>query len=353
METRKLRSGYTTGSCAAAAAKGSVLFLLGIPSKTVTITLPKGESATLPVAWQEWQGDGACTAIAKNGGDDPDVTSGLLVVVYARWTKSGVTIRGGSGVGTVTKPGLPVRPGEAAINPVPRKMIQAAVQQVCPMGLGVELTVTIPGGERVAHRTFNPRLGIVGGLSVLGTTGIVVPRSIEGFLGTIAAELSVLAHQGIDAVVLTPGNYGRQYARKLGFPEEMVITYGNFLGFALERVLALKIEKVHLIGELGKMVKVAGGIFLTDSRVADARMEIMAAFAAFFGVRQATIERILRSSFTEEVLECLEKEGVSLLQFGHFVAERVRKRVLEYTQGKVQVAVEIFSLKRGFLGKAE
>jgi cobalt-precorrin-5B (C1)-methyltransferase len=352
MEEGKLRCGYTTGSCAAAAAKGSVLFLLGVPSETVAITLPGGESVTLPVAWQEWQQDGACTAIEKDGGDDPDVTSGLLVLVHARWEKSGITVQGGPGVGVVTKPGLAVPPGEAAINPVPRKMIQTAVQQVCPMGLGVKLTVSIPGGERIAQKTFNPRLGIVGGLSVLGTTGIVVPRSIEGFLGTIAAELSVLAHQGIDAVVLTPGNYGRQYARGKGFPEEMVVTYGNFLGFALERVLALKIERVHLIGELGKMVKVAGGIFLTDSRVADARMEILAAFAAFFGVRQTTVERILHSSLTEEVLEYLEGEGISLPEFGNFVAERVRKRVLEYTQGRIRVAVELFSLKRGFLGKA-
>lgn len=217
----------------------------------------------------------------------------------------------------------------------------------------MKLVVSIPEGEKVALKTFNPRLGIVGGLSILGTTGIVIPRSVEGFLGTIRAELSVIAHQGVQEVILVFGNYGREYARKKGFSDEFIVSCGNFLGFALEQVVSFGFGRVYLIGELGKMVKVAGGIFLLDSRVADARIEILASFAAFFGVSQKAIARIFAASLTGEVLQVLEEEGVSLMGFGHFVAERVRKRIVEYTEGKIQVVIEVFSLQRGFLGKAE
>ncbi|MGC8777110.1 MAG: cobalt-precorrin-5B (C(1))-methyltransferase, partial [Candidatus Caldatribacteriaceae bacterium] len=159
--------------------------------------------------------------------------------------------------------------------------------------------------------------------------------------------------QDCSQVVLTFGNYGHQYARGRGFSDEVIVSCGNFLGFALEKVLALGFEKVIIIGELGKLAKVAGGIFLTDSRIADARMEILASFAALFGVKQTTIARIFQASLTEEVLGYLEEEGVSLLEFGNFVAARTKKRVMEHTQGRVTVVVEVFSLKRGFLGRAE
>lgn len=353
MKSNTVRLGYTTGSCAAAAAKGSVLLLQGIESHEVTIVLPCGNPLTVPVAWQKRQGDVAWTAIRKDSRDDPDITNGLIVVVSAQRQKNGVTILGGEGVGRVTKPGLPVPPGLPAINPVPEKMIRREVQDVLPRGSGVQLVVSIPEGEKIAPKTFNPRLGIVGGLSILGTTGIVVPRSTEGFLGTIQAELSVLAHQGNQEVIFVFGNYGREYAKKQGFSEECIVSCGNFLGFALEKAVSLGFERIRLIGELGKMVKVAGGIFLGDSRVADARVEILASFAAFFGASQRAIARILSASSTGEVLQILEEEGIPLLEFGHFVAAKAQRRVIEYTKGKVQVAVEVFSLQRGFLGRVE
>lgn len=353
MNQDKPRLGYTTGSCAAAAAKASVLLLRGRESQEVTITLPGGEPLTLPVAWQEKNREKAITAIQKVSGDDPDVTNGLLVLVSACRQDEGITILGGEGIGVVTKPGLSVLPGNPAINPVPQAMIRREVRRVWSERFGIELTVSIPGGESVAQKTFNPRLGIVGGLSVLGTTGLVIPRSVEGFLGTVAAELSVLFHQGVRDVVLVFGNYGRQYAKKRGFPDELIVSCGNFLGFALERIISLGFTRVFLVGELGKTIKVAGGIFLTDSRVADARMEILAASAALLGTSPKVIRQILDASFTEETLQYLEEEGISLLSLGEFMAERARKRVLEYTGGKIQVIVEVFSLKRGFLGRAE
>lgn len=354
MDQGRIRLGYTTGSCAAAAAKASVLLLQGKESQEVTITLPGGNLLTLPVAWQEKDREAAITAVRKDGGDDRDVTSGLLVLVAARWQDSGITIRGGEGIGMVTKAGLAVPPGNPAINPVPREMIRREVQSVGGKTYGVELTVAIPGGEKVAQRTFNPRLGIVGGLSILGTTGLVIPRSVEGFLGTVAAELSVLFHQGIREVVLVFGNYGRQYAEKRGFSEAMIVSCGNFPGFALEKAASLGFSRVFLIGELGKMVKVAGGIFLTDSRVADARMEILAALAACLGASSAVVQGMLDASLTEEALQRLEdEEGISLPALGELVAERARKKALEYVGGKTQITVEVFSLRRGFLGRAE
>ncbi|ADL07092.1 cobalt-precorrin-5B (C(1))-methyltransferase CbiD [Thermosediminibacter oceani] len=348
---KKLRCGYTTGSCAAAASKAAVAMLFNgdIPG-TVQIETPGGELLTIKIESAQKGPDWAVCCVRKDGGDDPDVTHGLLVCAKVRKIDGeGILVEAGEGIGTVTKPGLPVKPGEPAINPVPMAMIKREVAKVLPEGCGVRLVLSIPGGEKVAEKTFNPRLGIVGGLSILGTTGIVEPMSLESLKETLALELSVLSAQGIKNLVLTPGNYGKSYAIKSGIDESLIVSCGNYLGFTLEKAVEMKFEEVHLVGDIGKLIKVAAGIFNTAGRVADARAEIMAAYAAYFGAGPDTVRKVLASNTTEEAMELIEKSGINLSEFAAFVAGRVRDKCLWYTGGKIEVSVELISNKRGLL----
>ncbi len=352
----RLRCGYTTGSCAAGASKMAVSLLFGGAREKnhVEITTPLGEKLFLPIAEVEkGQGWVRC-GIVKDGGDDPDVTTGLTVYAQAEEIEEPkITIEGGEGVGRVTKPGLAVSPGGPAINPVPLSMIHRAVREVLPSLRGVRITLSIPGGEERARYTFNPRLGILGGLSILGTTGIVEPLSHEGWKETISLELSVLVAQGRKEVVLVPGNYGRFIAEQRGFSPEEIVAYGNFLGLSLERVVELGFKRLFLVGDIGKLVKVAGGIFYTEGRLVDARMEILAGYAALFGASSFVVEKVLSLTTTEEALKVLEESGVDLVALSRRIAERIRERCLHYVQGKVAVGVILGARERGILAEVD
>jgi cobalt-precorrin-5B (C1)-methyltransferase len=325
---KKLRYGYTTGSCAAAASKAATMALfMGISPEEVEIETPKGWNLRLTIAHLEKGQGWACCGIKKDGGDDPDVTTGLVVYSKVEWMKgSDLIITAGDGIGIVTKPGLQIKTGEPAINPVPRAMIKKEVQEVLPKGKGVKITLSIPGGKEVAKRTFNPRLGIEGGLSIIGTTGIVEPMSTQALKDTLAAQLSILGAQGRKKVVLVPGNYGKNYALEAGEKRELIISYGNYLGFALEKAVEYGFKKVLLIGDLGKLIKVAAGIFDTTGRVADARSEIMTAYAAYFGAGKDVAEAILNSNTTEESLNIIKKSNIDISEFSKFVARRIVDR---------------------------
>ncbi|MDK2878903.1 MAG: cobalt-precorrin-5B (C1)-methyltransferase [Thermoanaerobacteraceae bacterium] len=350
---KKLRYGYTTGTCAAAASKAAVymLFHEDVP-ETVDIDTPKGWLLTLriedPKKGDEW----AECGVRKDAGDDPDVTDGLVVYARAEKTgKEGIVIAAGEGIGIVTRPGLSAKPGEPAINPVPRAMIIKEVMQVMQEGCGVRIILSIPGGEEVAGKTFNPRLGIVGGLSIIGTTGIVEPMSLEALKETLALELSMIAARGQKKVVLTPGNYGKNYAVKNGVDESLIVSYGNFLDFMLEKAVEYGFEKIWLIGDIGKLIKVAAGIFNTAGRVADARAEIMAAYGAHFGAKKERVDNVLSSGTSEEAMEILEKAGIDIGEFSRFVARRIADKCTWYTGGRLKVGVDLISLKRGLLAR--
>ncbi|WP_422445155.1 cobalt-precorrin-5B (C(1))-methyltransferase CbiD [Thermoanaerobacterium sp. DL9XJH110] len=353
-EGKKLRCGYTTGSCAAAASKAAVFGLFyGTFPRIVDIDTPKGLPLRLKIErWEKGDGWVKC-GIKKDGGDDPDVTSGLIVYSKAeKMTGSDIAVTAGEGIGTVTRPGLRVKPGEPAINPVPMAMIKNEVKKVLPEGCGVKITLSIPGGEDIARKTFNPKLGITGGLSIIGTTGIVEPMSAEALKETLALELSMLSSQGRSEVVLTPGNYGKNFAVKSGVDERLIVRYGNFLGFVLEKALEYGFKDVYLIGDIGKLVKVAAGIFNTAGRVADARAEIMAAYAAYFGSGKEVAAEILNSGTTEEALDIVEKAGIDTGEFARFIAGRIVDKCRWYTGDRLNVKVRLFSLKRGLLAGA-
>ncbi|MHB1042652.1 MAG: cobalt-precorrin-5B (C(1))-methyltransferase CbiD [Eubacteriales bacterium] len=350
MAIKELRKGYTTGACAAAAAKAAVLALRqASPPGCVTITAPGGRELDLPVKVVKGK-DWAEGVVIKDAGDDPDITDGVAVHVRARFCPGLVRILAGAGVGAVTRPGLAVPVGEPAINPVPRAMINAAVTPLLKPGQGVELTVSIPGGEELARRTLNPRLGIRGGLSILGTTGIVEPMSVEAYKTSLAPQVSVAVAAGHRTLVLTPGRMGQRRAvESYGFTEEAVVLTSNFIGHLLEACAGSGVERVLLFGHAGKLVKVAGGIFYTHSRTADARREIVAAHLAAGGAGAQTVREVLASNTVEEIMGLVKSGGRE--DFWDLMAAEASRRAGEFVRDSLTVGSAFLNLKGDLIGR--
>jgi cobalt-precorrin-5B (C1)-methyltransferase len=276
-----LRTGYTTGSCAAAAAKAAVRLLAGGRGvERLEIPLPGGARCELPLAYCRLTESGAEAAVRKDAGDDPDVTNGALIQASVAWNEGDdVEFRAGEGVGTVTKPGLAVPPGEPAINPVPRRMISEAVREVTPRG--VRITIAIPGGGEIARKTFNPRIGIVGGLSILGTTGIVRPFSCSAIRETLRCSLSVADAAGIRAPVFVPGHIGERAVRaQFSVADGQVVEVGNEWGFVLDEALRYPFSALLIVGHPGKLAKLTGGDWDTHSGRSGSALPIVAAMHA-------------------------------------------------------------------------
>jgi cobalt-precorrin-5B (C1)-methyltransferase len=303
---KNLRTGYTTGTCAAAAAKAAALLLTRNERRaTVEVLLPEGMRVCLPVERLCVSGDGVRASVRKDAGDDPDATNGVLVeVLLSPAPDGGVSFAAGEGVGTVTKPGLSVKPGEPAINPVPRLMIEGAIREVTPRGMLV--TVSVPGGRKIARRTFNPRLGIEGGLSVLGTTGIVRPYSISSVRASLTCALDVAVACAIKSPVFVPGNLGRKAVeRNFSTRDQQVIEAGNEWGFVVDAAVPRRFEKILVAGHPGKLVKLAAGYWDTHSARSGRAHDIVARRAELLFRRplpgqQVTAEGIFSSLSAEE-----------------------------------------------------
>lgn len=352
---KRLRQGYTTGACAAAAARAAVKALgsKGGPENTVRITLPQGQEIELPVTVHRGEGWAEATVI-KDAGDDPDITHGVAVKVKARLQESGLTLRAGEGVGIVTRPGLAVPVGEPAINPGPRAMIREAVKDLIPPGRGVELIFSIPGGEELARRTLNPHLGIEGGLSILGTTGIVQPMSEEALRESLLPQIDVARAAGYDTLLLTPGRVGRRHAVEgYGLPAGVVILTSNFIGYILEACAERGVRRILLWGHAGKLVKLAGGIFYTHSRIADARREIVAAHAAAWGASPEVVQAMLTATTVEAIFTILEQtfERERYFAFWHHLAELASKRARELVHGALEVGTAFLDLQGRIMGQ--
>lgn len=350
-DVHEWKMGYTTGSCAAGAAKAACLVLIDKPlGITVEIPLPSGERLNLPLKWAGKESAWGKAGIIKDAGDDPDVTHGLEIQAKARLlsAEGKIHIRGGKGVGTVTKRGLQVPIGQSAINPVPQQMIQRAVREVFPVE-EIEVWIEVPDGERIALQTLNPRLGILGGISILGTTGIVRPMSEDAFKNSILPELDQAIAYEHQTLILTPGHYGfRTASEKLGVPTEAIIQTSNFIGFILEEAAYRKIENVILLGHIGKLIKVAGGIFHTHNRVADARMEILVAHAALQGIPLERLKRLSEFPTTEgAAMELMSWGEQSII---HKLAALASKRAMEHVQGSLKVGTVLTLLDGSFIG---
>jgi cobalt-precorrin-5B (C1)-methyltransferase len=341
---RKFRKGYTTGSCAAAASKAAVTMLAsGEIIENISIDTPAGVRLNLPVSDVKILKESVSCSVIKDGGDDPDMTSGLKIFAVAKYISGhAVRITTGEGIGMVTYPGLKVEVGKPAINPVPMKMILKEVQEVLEPGKGLEIILSVPGGEEVAKNTYNPKLGIVGGISILGTSGIVTPMSEEAWKDSIALELGVIAANGSKQVVFAFGNYGEEFARsKYNIKSKDIVKISNFIGFMLDKAVEYRFEQVVLIGHLGKLVKVAAGIFHTHSRVADARMEIMAAYGALEGATREVTARIYECRTTEAAATIIKEMGLTKV-FDRIV-ENASRRCREYTFSKIKVGTVLFN----------
>jgi cobalt-precorrin-5B (C1)-methyltransferase len=304
--------------------------------------LPQGKRLNLPLSQHQLISQtNAVAAITKDGGDDPDITTGLDIIAEVSLNDSGeIEIYGGQGVGTVTLKGLKIPPGEAAINPVPRDMIKRNVLRVLPQGMGAIVTISAPGGEELAKRTFNPRLGIMGGISILGSTGIVNPMSEDALKESLRLELSILVNKGAKTIIFAFGNYGMQFLRDHKINDTQVVKISNFIGFMLDQAMELGVKQLIVSGHIGKLAKVSAGIFHTHSRVADSRMEIMTAYAALEGASQDVLQRIYAGKTTSVAVE--EIEAADLTGVYKRIAENAAKRCETYTYGEIEVGTILF-----------
>lgn len=377
-----MRYGFTTGSCAAAAAKAAAYMLLSGREKTeIEIDTPKGIVYHAQIE-EICRGEKEVSCgVRKDGGDDPDVTTGSLVCATVRTEdifglegagraerksdmvagkkrisdKVQIHIDGGIGVGRVTKPGLDQPVGNAAINHVPREMIRKEVAEVCALfDYQGQMTVEIfvPDGEAIAGKTFNPRLGIEGGISILGTTGIVEPMSEQALLDTIRVELRQKRAQGYETAYLSPGNYGLEFMKKsYGYDLDQSVKCSNYIGATLDMTVELGFRQVLLTGHIGKLVKVAGGIMNTHSKEADCRMEILAAAAIREGADTDALKRILDCISTEEAIEVLDQVGIR-----DPVMQRILNQILFYlgqrVKGGIQVECILYANAFGELAKS-
>ena len=351
---KKLRFGYTTGTCAAAAAKAAVQMLVsGKTAETVSIATPKGIDLELEVLEPVIADGKASCAVRKFSGDDPDVTDGVLVYAEVSWQKvPEITVCGGTGVGRVTKPGLKMAIGEAAINPVPMQMIKQAAQEGlddCGEAAGVRVTISIPEGVELAAKTFNPRLGIEGGISVLGTSGIVEPMSEEALVECIGLELRQKRALGCERLILTPGNYGADFIRSVcDISDTELVKCANYIGLALDMAAEAGYPQVLLVGHIGKLVKLAGGIMNTHSKEADSRAEVLAACALRAGGTADTALAILDCVTTDEMLRVLEKAGL-LEKAMSLMAEKIDFYLRTRVKGAFTIGAIVFSQETGML----
>jgi cobalt-precorrin-5B (C1)-methyltransferase len=350
-ERKELRKGLSTGTYAAACAKAAALFLLGERREKVKVWLPCGQEREV-AATVCLKGDYAEALAVKNAGDDPDVTNGIEIGarVWLRKGKQSIFIRGGEGVGVATKPGLRVKVGEWAINPVPRRQIEVNLKEILPSDFFAEVEVFVPRGREVAKHTYNPILGIEGGISILGTTGLVLPMSHQAFQETVYLHLKQCFLLGRKKICLVPGNYGYAKALELGFAKEEIVKISSLVGFALEACAEFGAERVFLVGQVGKMVKIAGGIFDTHHLVADARREILFAHLVRAGLPVPFWSKVWEARTAEEVaLHIASWEGAT--EFWQYLAREISHRAEERVQRAFRVESIVFSLHLGVLGR--
>lgn len=374
-----MRYGFTTGSCAAAAAKAAAYMLLTGREKTeITIETPRGIPYTAQICDICRKEREVSCAVEKDGGDDPDITTGALIcarvslpqetdweageaqggklsTVHIR-EQAQVVIDGGSGVGRVTKPGLDQPVGNAAINHVPREMIEREVLQVCQVldyrgSLSVEIFV--PEGERLAERTFNPRLGIVGGISILGTSGVVEPMSTQAILDTIRVELRQQRALGREDVVISPGNYGLDFLKNTyHYDLDKSVKCSNFIGLTIDMAVEEGFRRLLLAGHIGKLIKVAGGIMNTHSGEGDCRMELLTAFAVKCGMASEAAARILTCVTTEEAVRILEKGG-KRQEVMDYAMERILFYLDKRAQGRLTIECIMYANDFGTLARSK
>lgn len=355
--SKKLRCGFTTGTCAAAASAGAARMLLsGKVIENITVMTPSGNSVTVGLTDIKKENDYVSCAVQKDSGDDPDVTDKILVYSTVSYEKSGITVDGGEGVGRVTKKGLKQQIGEAAINPVPRKMIEEQLKTAASdysYDGGLKAVISVPMGIQIAKKTFNPRLGIEGGISILGTTGIVEPMSEQALIDTISVELDVRKAQNEEFIIVTPGNYGQDFLRdNLGIAVDKCVKCSNFIGDTIDMCIEKGFKSMLLVGHIGKLSKLGCTIYNTHSRYADGRMEAFALCAALCGAEREVLENILGCITTDAALEILKKEGI-FDETIKMLKKRIDRSLKLRAKSSIEIGMITFSEEYGILCKTE
>ena len=355
--TKLLRCGYTTGTCAALAASGAVkLLLTGRAPDILSLITPKGWPVEVEPVICRMSGDTALCAVRKDAGDDPDVTDGMRICAAVTKTDCGIHVDGGEGVGRVTKPGLDQPVGAAAINSGPRRQIREAAERICAeygYSGGLSIVISVPGGEEAAKKTFNPQLGIMGGISILGSSGVVEPMSERAVIETTALEIRQAAADGAERLILLPGNYGMDYLTQ-NLPELEALPRAkcaNYIGEAIDAARVEGFREVLLIGHIGKLVKLAGGIMNTHSKTADCRRELITCHAALCGADRDTCRALMEQVTTDACIALLDRAGLrrevmqSLLRA---IQEQLSRRA-----GDMRIGALLFSHEAGLLGLTE
>lgn len=386
IDGKKYRRGYTTGSCATAVSKAAVYMLLTNEKiDTVNIDTPKGIYLSIPVVSSEIKKNEdtgetySICSVQKDGGDDIDATNGIEIFAKATWVyedeidKSeknfsfegdGFCVFSGDGVGIITKKGLSVEPGRPAINPVPQKMIAKEVESVLKASEEsilknnsnerkriIKIIIFIPKGEEVANKTFNPRLGIVGGISIIGTSGIVEPMSDEGWKKSLSIELNMKKELGMDKIILVPGNHGESFISDRIGENSSVVRTSNFLGYMLMEAKRMGFKKILLAGHIGKFIKLSAGIFNTHSKVADARNEILIANLALMGASTELVRKIDACLTTEEATDIVYENGFG--EVFDIICEKCKKRAEMHVDNEIEIEVFIFKMDKTVLGKSK
>lgn len=355
---KKLKCGFTTGTCAAAAATAAVQMLLtGEIVDRVSVKLPKGIFLDIDISDQKIGAMEAGCCVKKESGDDPDVTDGILIYACVKLNNTGeISIEGGKGVGRVTQKGLDCPVGGPAINSVPRKMITENVSAVLnefEYKGGADILIEVPEGEERAKKTFNPHIGIVGGISIIGTTGIVEPMSEKALVDSLKVEMNVIKAKGYTSLLAFPGNYAERFIdRELGIKGENSLKFSNYLGEVLDYAVELEFEEVFIVGHIGKMVKAAGGMMNTHSHTGDFRMEVFGCYAGLYGAGSSVVGEILSCVATEQVLEILKRENIFkevIAKIGERALFYINKRV----DNKLKTSLIIYSNEHSIIYRGE
>ena len=350
------RQGFTTGACAAAAAKGATrVLVLGGLLDAIESTLPNGRKHTFLLERCERAGDRATCSVVKDGGDDPDCTHGAEIVADVLLSDAlGVELRGGEGVARVTKPGLGLDVGSPAINPVPRRNITEMVNEELarsPVRRGAVVTISVPGGEEMARQTINARLGLLGGISILGTTGIVKPYSTAAYKASVVQAIDVARERGVETLVLTTGGKSEAYAMRLfpELPEDAFVQVGDFVGVGVRHAARRGARRAVVVGMTGKLSKMADGKTMTHAAGSEVNMALLAAVAASLGAPESVVEQIRAANTARHVLELAQREGIAGLAGA--LCARAAEKLATHAGGKVEVHVILVDFDGKTLGR--